>query len=565
MTRIQLIPILIVIVLSPLQADEVKRLERIVVTPTRTMLTETSTPASVRVITREQIEASGARQVAQVLRGLGGIQVTDTFGDGSRALVGMRGFGENAGSNTLILMDGRRLNNADIAAPDLNSISLKDVERIEIIQGSAGVMYGDQAVGGVVNIITRTPQQFHAEVEGGAGSYDAKQARAIVSQRLDNGFAYRITAEHRESDNYRDHNDLDYRNYFSWLGYHYREGLVFFEFQKIDEDLELPGALFKPEVEQERRQSASDFRQDFSNTDTKVKRAGIRHGLNAHVAFEGEITERESNTKFRLSFRGFMSEPSTQDRDIREFTPRVILTYPNSYADMLFTLGYDRQSSDYELRSQLGVQGNDQELKALYAQAVLPVSDSVTITTGVRDAEVENDIDNRPAFVFGPIVEGAIDDQETVKEFGVVLRPGPNWRVFARYDQNLRFAKVDELTNTLNGQILKTQTGDSYEFGGEWASDKHYVMLNIYRLDLDDEISFDPITFTNLNLDRTRRDGLIVESTSKLGDNLSVSTAYSYVDAKLRSGPFDGNDIPLVARNILRVSADYQINIGLNL
>ena len=120
----------------------------VIVSAARTEQSTLTTPASITVITRKQIDDSGARHIVEVLRGQGGVQINDLYGDGSRASVDMRGFGDAAGSNTLVLVDGRRLNNPDIGSPDLNSIALEDVERIEIVQGSAGVLFGDQAVGG---------------------------------------------------------------------------------------------------------------------------------------------------------------------------------------------------------------------------------------------------------------------------------------------------------------------------------------------------------------------------------------------------------------------------------
>jgi len=88
-------------------------LDAVIVSGARTEQSQLTTPASITVITREEIEASGARHVVEVLQGRGGIQIFDSFGDGSRASVGMRGFGETANANTLILVDGRRLNNSE--------------------------------------------------------------------------------------------------------------------------------------------------------------------------------------------------------------------------------------------------------------------------------------------------------------------------------------------------------------------------------------------------------------------------------------------------------------------
>ncbi|MBE9568428.1 MAG: TonB-dependent receptor, partial [Proteobacteria bacterium] len=178
----------------------------VIVSAARTAQSTLTTPASIKVISRQQIENSGASHVVEVLRGQGGVQIKDLYGDGSRATVDMRGFGNSAGSNTLILIDGRRLNNPDIGSPDLNSIALDDVEQIEVVQGSAGVLFGDQAVGGVINIITRKPGALRHSLKLSAGSYNTINVHAMTSQALDNGINYRVSLDARESDNYRDHN-----------------------------------------------------------------------------------------------------------------------------------------------------------------------------------------------------------------------------------------------------------------------------------------------------------------------------------------------------------------------
>ncbi|MCU7811275.1 MAG: TonB-dependent receptor plug domain-containing protein [Candidatus Thiodiazotropha sp. (ex Notomyrtea botanica)] len=174
----------------PLQAAS--HLPTIVISASRTEQTSIETPASITVIEREEIEQSGAQNLQQLLQTRSGIQINSLYGDGSQATIDMRGFGPTAGSNTLILVDGRRLNNpGDIAAPDLNAIDLRRVARIEIVQGSAGTLYGNQAVGGMVNIITREPEAFSANIAAAAGSYKGREGYADISNRLDNGLAYR--------------------------------------------------------------------------------------------------------------------------------------------------------------------------------------------------------------------------------------------------------------------------------------------------------------------------------------------------------------------------------------
>ena len=96
-----------------------------------------------------------------MLRARAGIQVSDTSGGGPS--FSLRGFtGGQAANNTLILVDGvRRLNKqGGVSFNQVSSILISQIERVEILSGSAGVLYGDQAVGGVINIITKGLQKM---------------------------------------------------------------------------------------------------------------------------------------------------------------------------------------------------------------------------------------------------------------------------------------------------------------------------------------------------------------------------------------------------------------------
>ena len=351
--------------------------------------------------------------------------------------------------------------------PDLNSVSLKDVKRIEIIQGSAGTLFGDQAVGGVVNIITETPADFRVFAEAGGGSYQGYGARAGVSQRRDNGFSYRLTLEKKETANYRDNNALNYTNVAGRLGYEYETGSVFFDWQHVLEDLDTPAALFADELVADRRQVIADFADDFSDTETTVMRIGGEQGLNDNWSLQAELTNRTSDVDFLLSFRGLVFPTGFPHRRLVSFNPRLIGAYPTANGDMLFTFGYDQEWADYLIVSGLGTQRNDQETRGVYGQGVFPVLPRTTLTLGARHASVRNDLINQCAFPFGcPFTNGIeIDDRELVTEQGLAFRPTDSWRVFARRDENLRFAKVDEFTNPTPGVILQTQSGDSYEAG----------------------------------------------------------------------------------------------------
>ncbi|MGB5638880.1 MAG: TonB-dependent receptor plug domain-containing protein, partial [Sedimenticolaceae bacterium] len=116
-------------------------------------------PAATTIIDRQEIEDSGARDVAELLRRVTGVHVSRGIGGGGQARIDMRGFGSAAQSNIAVMINGRKINPpTDSATLYLNSIDLDTVEQIEIIEGSAGTLYGNQAVGGLINIITVRPE-----------------------------------------------------------------------------------------------------------------------------------------------------------------------------------------------------------------------------------------------------------------------------------------------------------------------------------------------------------------------------------------------------------------------
>jgi iron complex outermembrane recepter protein len=142
---------------------------------TRATALEKPAPASTRVIDRNEIERSAASSLIEVLNGKAGIQIRDTLGDGNHASISLRGFGDNAVNNVLVLVDGRRLNNPSLSGPDLNSVPLANIERIEILRGAGTVLYGDQAVGGV--------SQHHHSPTHPATKPISKPRRAVTTWR----------------------------------------------------------------------------------------------------------------------------------------------------------------------------------------------------------------------------------------------------------------------------------------------------------------------------------------------------------------------------------------------
>jgi iron complex outermembrane recepter protein len=211
--RLVLCLLILAFVICPFaQANEQEQdveLEKTVVTATKGERPVDLVPAAVTVITREEIEKVPVQGgVDDLLQDLAGVSVRNTSGfnsDGASNSVYMRGMGGMAKQcRVLVLKDGVPLNDVHGGYVEFNEIAVEDVERIEVVRGSASSLYGSQAMGGVINIITRKPEkEFRTEINGGYGTFNTWNAGARNSATLGK-FSYVISGMRLESDGYQE-------------------------------------------------------------------------------------------------------------------------------------------------------------------------------------------------------------------------------------------------------------------------------------------------------------------------------------------------------------------------
>ncbi len=544
-------------------------IENIIVSATRSDAYTGTLPGNVTVITAEDIEISGATHLVDVLRGYGGMQISDLYGDGTDASVGLRGFSSSAQQNTLIMIDGRRLNNADNGLPNLNTVALKNVKQIEIIKSSMGALYGDKAVGGVINIITREPESFSAEINTEFGSYSNRSGFASIENRHGNGVIYRVGGLRQLNDNYRDNNNLQLTNLTTMVGVEHKSGKLFFEFQDLNEDILIPGPLFDDLRRSNRKQALNAG--DFVDTDTRLYRVGIKHALGRNFTMFGEYTHRHNDIQGQLSSGGVPSNFLSERRHI-EFTPRVIGRFETLVGQMLVTVGIDLFKTDYLISSDFGITDDTQSQISIYTQAIVPITERFNITAGIRHSKVKNNIFVDTVAFGRSLPEGTeIDDSANAWEMGISYEINPDWRLFAKLDRNFRFVTADEYSAVADGNFFstlfsfgsviplpQTQIGLSYEAGGEWTGGNNRINIQGFQMDMDNEIVFDPVLFLNTNIGDTRRRGFIFEGEYVLSDKLNFSVQYSYLDSSITSGVFKGSDLTFISKNTASFRAQYR-------
>lgn len=156
--------------------------EEIVVTATRLPQKISQSLQRVTVITAEDLAQSGGQTLAEILQSKGGVEVTANGGFGQPAAVRIRGAESR---HTLILLDGMRIDSATTGATALENLPLNQIERIEIVPGALSSVYGSDAVGGVVQVFTKTGKAAPGiYASAGVGSYSTRTAQGGIGSRF---------------------------------------------------------------------------------------------------------------------------------------------------------------------------------------------------------------------------------------------------------------------------------------------------------------------------------------------------------------------------------------------
>lgn len=265
--------------------------------------------ASSTVITAEQIAHSPTQTLTEIIAQVPGVQLQSFFGgvNGAKTSIDIRGFGAFATANTLILVNGRRLNDIDNPQVDLSTIPVQSIERIEITRGNSGaVLYGDNAVGGVINIVLKSgvggpPVAMRAEA--GVGSFN--QRLANISVATNSGpWSTSFYGNAIKSDGYRENNALDQRNGVGNLNYTTPDLKAFLTVTGDDQKVGLPGGrIVSPsqginDLVTNRRGADTPF--DYANQQGASATAGFTKTLwnGAELIVDGGVRKKDTQGAF---------------------------------------------------------------------------------------------------------------------------------------------------------------------------------------------------------------------------------------------------------------------------
>jgi iron complex outermembrane receptor protein len=561
-----------------------------VVTAGRTPEEADTVPAQVTVITADDIAASGAHSLVEVLEQVPGLRFTGAMSGPGSESVSMRGFGENSYGRVLVLVDGNRLNNPDMKGINWNAVPLADIERIEVLDGAASVRYGNNAVGGVINIITKKSGATRTGVTVSAGAFTDRarpeDREAFSHFRTTEWGDFSIAVEHTGTKGYRDRQAARTLNAAAQGTVNLTDTLsLSLRASLANLDYQLPGGLSKADYEDDPTQALradSSWPPDYvPNWDDEASEYHYSGGIGLQW-FPNEILELQ----FPLSYTGKFIETgmvsayssSYTDRTVHtgEGRPQVSATFDIAGmslrllggADFYYAYLYNDIYSD-KPRTTKTVDVTTTEFSlGPYLTARFDPLENLTVTAGGRfdaafvsakksasaSASAEDKSKNWNAFVY---------------DAGISFRPIDGLKVYAAYGTLFRYPFTDELASYYGTTLdyfnpdLKPEKGFNVEGGAGWIfRDIVAVNGNVYYTQLEDEIAY---TTHNVNLDKTRRIGTNIGLTLSPLRYLELSGAYSFVDAIFIDGTNEDKHIPLVPAHTVYGTLTGKLPFGLQL
>ena len=536
--------------------------DTIVVTPTRFEESASRTAGNVIVITRQEIERTPATSVPDLLAGTVGTTVSPLYGAlGIDASVSLRGSGSGgtATSNTLVLLNGQRLNPIDSGSIDWSLIPLSSIERIEIMPGSGTVLYGDRSTGGVINIITKKSADARY-VSAGLGSYGLRELSGQTgwtAGSTDTSLYFQYGA----SDGWRTNSNQERYSLGGRVNFLNETGKrAFVDLAAFQENLGQPGGLWSAEYAADPTKS----RHPHDSSDRKGFR--IRPGFEIDLSPDVRL---DADLVFSRDERSGYSDPTnpveqTRDlsRDFVSFSPKLGIRHWLGGLRNQATVGFDyyRGTTD-SLTSPTGhqayTQAATQTSNAVYAQNITDLSVRLALTLGVRSQRLEQSASQSAYTTYwgGPqaAMSGQSVDTRGAYEAGLSYR-ADDWKVYGRVGTSYRFPNTDELYgldpltyDPVFAFGLRPQHGTTYEIGGTKKIGRGSLGFSVYQQDLKDEITSDP-NGGNMNVPKTRRLGTELSANLELADALRGNLGVTLEDAEIRAGAYAGRTVPLVPK-----------------
>jgi len=544
-------------------------------------------PGQARVITAEEMAASGAKTIQELLSSQPGVVIFDDIGNGFQQQVDMRGFNATPLSATAVLVDGVRVNEADFGTINFQLIPLADIERIEILPGPQ-TLFGKNSMAGLINIVMKKGRKApQASAEMDLGSFGFQRYAAEASGPM-GPLSYRVSASRETEDGYRRNSAARIHLLTAGLGYKDADTDASMSYDFADDALNQAGSLTASEMGADPRQNVSFVQTDnLLHMGTINARRNLADGLSLSV--NGFIRKRLENTPLNQG----RTSVSTGRDDLRTNGGTIQLEDKHEFFGREGTLTFGgEQSYAYVNETSAGSfsgfpfsSGNiiHERLWGLFAQETFDLWPKILVLTAAgrwdKDSMESEDL-------FTPSNNGSRVYNRASPRLGLNFNPTDWLQTFASASDSFRSPTPGEIIALgpfSSSPLLKPVKARSVEGGlrvkwDPWGD----ATASVYRTMVHDEIFpvFDPTAGfgQNTNVPKTRRQGIEVTLNPRWNRWVDGFIGYSYTEATFQTAfvldkaPFpatqsvqSGAFLPAVPRNRLALGVNVHPAKGLTL
>ncbi|MFH1378857.1 MAG: TonB-dependent receptor [bacterium] len=465
-------------------------------------------PAGTSIISREEIIQSNANDLGELLEHYSFMSIGRIGDLGSLSTVSMRG---STAEQVLILIDGRQANDTSFGTALSSQILLNHVERIEIIRGGTSILYGARAIGGIINVITRTPVSEIpiTDVQITYGGNQKKLYHYGFGKKI-RSFEIYASGDKQASDGFRDNGGLRLDHAFSHIGYDFKRfGKITLKGDLYRGTSGIPGPNTTP-VDQwnddlERKAATlhdtwwSDNRYGLAAYDLSISEQ-----LNLHASMYGNINEKQF--EFEDSALNEFHENKTIGGEARIDLPLYITVGGDCRQDALFSR---------DITTGEGIAHKKFINRAIYINQQFTCG-SLTIAPGLR-------FDNHSDY-----------DDQTNPYAEIAYQSNDTYSFSAHAARSNRFPVFNEVLNNVN---INPEIGTSYDFGIQKTMHNSGRQITLFKTNTKDIITWEQDIVSRLfkpvNLPGTTiSEGVEIESWRNISADLSHTISYTYNSVK---------------------------------
>lgn len=541
--------------------------------------------ASPTIVTAEEIKEKNYKSVKEALEDIPAVNIiNNTFGSmiDLRGQGGLDGNSAGAKANVQILLDGVAINSLEtsMVSSPINTISIDNVERIEVIPGGGSVIYGSGTSGGVINIITKKGTGTRANAGYSYTSFNGKKYDVSAGHTIGK-FDIDLSYSNNEAKGYRDDSKDDSEYFQGKVRYDINDNHnVEFKYNNYNAGANILDSLTKEQLEQDRKMGDTDgfiTKMDtdkddytltyngklssnldintiafYSKTDMlmdmpsesadtkwnfKDEKKGVKtklkysYGNNNSIIWGIDYINNDGGRYGKVNVNNAMMSMNTKtDMDLNKDTIATFVMNTYKYNDFEFTQGIRYEKSDYEVT----------RTSATKITSSIPTMNKETFSSQTFTKDEDN---------YAWELSGSYNYSDT-------------GRTYLRYERGFTSPGPSLLTNKYGGSYylnnLDSQTYNSFEIGMSDYKGFTAINLSLFYSLTDKEIytymssGMTNSNILNYNLDKTERYGFEIKLEQYI-DKLTLSQTYQYINAEIKKGKeklFDGNGNVITGENL---------------